>query len=112
MTLELFFSIDSFIILLVVMFFVIKPYLTLTSTCSGGKPREQRDLEAGIPWNNEGAGRTGELGRQRVPVQHDERLCPGMHQDDSGWTYSKVDIDDDDDDDSDDDDDAVSWHIV
>ena len=37
-----------------------------------------------------------------------------MHQDDSGWTYSKVDIDDDDDDDSDDDDDddAVSWHFV
>ena len=25
-----------------------------------------------------------------------------VHQDDSGWTYSKVDIDDDDDDDSDD----------
>ena len=78
MTLELFFSIDSFIILLVVMFFVIKPYLALTSTCSGGKPREQRDLEAGIPWNNEGVGRTGALGRQRVPVEHDERLCPGV----------------------------------
>ena len=79
MTLELFFSIDSFIILLVVMFFVIKPYLTLTSTCSRGKPREQRDLEAGIPWNNEGAGRTGELEHQRVPpVEHDERLCPGV----------------------------------
>ena len=78
MTLELFFSIISFIILLVVMFFVIKPYLALTSTCSGGKPREQRDLEAGIPCNNEGAGRTGALGRQRVPVEHDERLCPGV----------------------------------
>ena len=31
-----------------------------------------------------------------------------MHQDDSSWTYFKVNIDDDDDDD----DDAVSWHIV
>ena len=68
MTLELFFSIDSFIILLVVMFFVIKPYL----------PREQRDLQAGITWNNEVVGRTGALGRQRVPVEHDERLCPGV----------------------------------
>ena len=74
MTLELFFSIDSFIILLVVMFFVIKPFLAFTSTSRGGKPREQSDLEAGMPWNN-----AGELGRQRVPVeQHDERLCPGV----------------------------------
>ena len=91
MTLELSFGIASFSILLVVMFFVIKIYLAFTSTCGGSKPfslegaemenqkrviREQR--EAGIPWNNEGAGRTGELGRQRVPVQHDERLCPGV----------------------------------
>ena len=66
--------------------------MAFTSTCGGSKPfslegaemenqkrviREQRDLEAGIPWNNEGAGRTGELGHQRVPpVEHDERLCP------------------------------------
>ena len=94
MTLELSFGIASFSILLVVMFFVIKIYLAFTSTCGGSKPfslegaemenqkrviREQRDLEAGIPWNNEGAGRTGELGRQRVPpVEHDERLCPGV----------------------------------
>ena len=80
------------------MFFVIKIYLAFTSTCGGSKPfslqgvemhggmmenkkrviREQRDLEAGISWNNEEAGRTGELGRQRVPVEHDERLCPGV----------------------------------
>ena len=33
--------------------------------------REQRELQAGIPWNNEGAERTG-------PVEHDERLCPGV----------------------------------
>ena len=94
MTLELSFGIASFSILFVVMFFVIKIYLAFTSTCGGSKPfslegaemenqkrviREQRDLEAGIPWNNEGAGRTGELGRQRVPpVEHDERLCPGV----------------------------------
>ena len=31
-----------------------------------------------MPWNNEGVGRTGELGRQRVPVENDERLCPGV----------------------------------
>ena len=93
MTLELSFGIASFTILLVVMFFVIKIYLAFTSTCGGSKPfsleaaerenqerviREQRDPEAGIPWNNKGAGRTGELGRQRVPVEHDERLCPGV----------------------------------
>lgn len=65
-----------------------------------------------MPCNNGGAERTGELGHQRVPVEHDEQLCPGMHQDDSGGTYSEVKIDDDDDDDNDDDDDAVSWHIV
>ena len=67
--------------------------MAFTSTCGGSKPfsleaaerenqerviREQRDPEAGIPWNNKGAGRTGELGRQRVPVEHDERLCPGV----------------------------------
>ena len=78
MSLELFFSIDSFIILLVVIFFVIKLYSAFTSTSRGGKPREQSDLEAGMPWNNEGVGRTGELGRQRVPVENDERLCPGV----------------------------------
>ena len=93
MTLELSFGIASFTILLVVMFFVIKIYLAFTSTCGGSKPsslegaerenqerviREQRDPEAGIPWNNKGAGRTGELGRQRVPVEHDERLCLGV----------------------------------
>ena len=78
MTLELFFSIDSFIILLVVMFFVIKPYLAFTSTSRGGKPREQSDLEAGMPWNNAGTERTGELERELVPVEHDERLCPGV----------------------------------
>ena len=93
MTLELSFGIASFTILLIVMFFVIKIYLAFTSTCGGSKPfslegaemenqkrliREPRDLEAGIPWNNEGAGRTGELKRQRVPVEHDERLCPGV----------------------------------
>ena len=93
MTLELFFSIASFIILLVVMCFVIKIYLALTSTCRGSKPfsvestkrenqekaiKEQRELEAGIPWNNTGAERTGEFGHQRVPVQHDERQCLGV----------------------------------
>ena len=93
MTLELFFSIASFIILLVVMCFVIKIYLALTSTCRGSKPfsvestkrenqekaiKEQRELEAGIPWNNTGADRTGEFGHQRVPVQHDERQCLGV----------------------------------
>ena len=76
--------------LLVVMYFLIKIYLTQpatsTTTCSGRKPfslegakrenqekviREQRELQAGIPWNNEGAERTG-------PVEHDERLCPGV----------------------------------
>ncbi|CAH3177397.1 unnamed protein product [Porites lobata] len=122
MTLELSFGIASFTILLVVMSFVIKIYLAFTSTCGGSKPfslegaerenqerviREPRDLEAGIPWNNDGAGRTGELKRQRVPVEHDERLCPGMHQDDSDGTlyvedYAKVKIDDDDDDNDDD----------
>ena len=90
MTLGLFFSIASFTILLVVMYFLIKIYLaqpaTSTTTCSGRKPfslegakrenqekviREQRELQAGIPWNNEGAERTG-------PVEHDERLCPGV----------------------------------
>ena len=75
------------------MFFVIKIYLALTSTCSGSKPfsvesaknenqeraiKEQRELEAGIPWNNTGAERTGEFGHQRVPVQHDERQCLGV----------------------------------
>ena len=93
MTLELSFCIASCTVLLVVMFFVIKIYLAFTSTCGESKPfslegagrknqerviRKQRDLEAGIPWNNEGAGRTGELRRQRVPVEHDERLCPGV----------------------------------
>ena len=78
MNLELFFSIASFIILLVVMFFVIKPYLALTSTCTRDKSREQSDLEAGMPCNNGGAERTGELGHQRVPVEHDEQLCPGV----------------------------------
>ena len=71
MTLGLFFSIALFTILLVVMFFVIEIYLDLTSTCSGEKENQQRDLEAGIPWNNTGAERTG-------PVEHDERLCPGV----------------------------------
>ena len=33
--------------------------------------REQRELQAGIPWKNEGAERTR-------PVEHDERLCPGV----------------------------------
>ena len=78
MTLGLFFSIASFTILLVVMFFVIEIYLDLTSTCSGEKENQQRNLEAGMPWNNEGVGRTGELGRQHVPVENDERLCPGV----------------------------------
>ena len=90
MTLGLFFSIASFTILLVLMYFLIKIYLaqpaTSTTTCSGRKPfslegakrenqekviREQRELQAGIPWNNEGAERTG-------PVEHDERLCRGV----------------------------------
>ena len=85
MTLGLFFSIASFTILLVVMYFLIKP-ATSTTTCSGRKPfslegakrenhekvnREQRELQAGIPWDNEGAESTG-------PVEHDERLCPGV----------------------------------
>ena len=61
------------------MFFVVKPYFALKSTCSRDKPREQRDLEAGIPCNNGGAETgIGESGRQRVPVEHDERLCPGV----------------------------------
>ena len=90
MTLGLFFSIASFTILLVVMYFLIKIYLaqpaTSATTCSGRKTfslegakrenqekviREQKELQAGIPWNNEGAQRTG-------PVEHDERLCPGV----------------------------------
>ena len=75
------------------MCFVIKIYLALTSTCRGSKPfsvestkrenqekaiKEQRELEAGIPWNITGAERTGEFGHQRVPVQHDERQCLGV----------------------------------
>ena len=90
MTLGLFFSIASFTILLVLMYFLIKIYLaqpaTSATTCSGSKPfslvdaerenqerviREQRELEAGIPWNNAGAERRG-------PVEHDERPCPGV----------------------------------
>ena len=31
-----------------------------------------------MPCDNGGADRTGELERQRVPVEHDERLCPGV----------------------------------
>ena len=72
------------------MYFLIKIYLaqpaTSATTCSGRKPfplegakrenhekvnREQRELQAGIPWDNEGAESTG-------PVEHDERLCPGV----------------------------------
>ena len=88
MTLGLFFSIASFTILLVVMYFLIKIYLaqpaTSTTTCSGRKPfslegakrenqekviREQRELQAGIPWNNEGAERTGMRGAVDSPLQ-------------------------------------------
>ena len=92
MTLGLFFSIASFTILLVVMYFLIKIYLaqpaTSTTTCSGRKPfslegakrenqekviRDQRELQVGIPWNKTGAERTGP-----VYVEHDERLCLGV----------------------------------
>ena len=71
MTLELSFSIISFTILLLVTSFVFEIYMDLSSTCSREKENQQKDLDVGISRNSTGAERKG-------PVEHDERLCPGV----------------------------------
>ena len=98
MMFELFYGVASFIVIVIlikiviVLLCVFKLYLALTATCREHRAfllesatreeqerfsRGQRELEADRR-NNAEEDRPREFARRRLPVQHDERRCPGV----------------------------------
>ena len=95
MMLEHIYGVASVVVMLIVLLCVFKMYLALTATCREHRAflleratreeqqrvnRRQREFEADRR-NNVEEERPRGFARRRLPVQHDERRCPGvMHQ--------------------------------